>query len=103
MAIVYVLNNPAFDNYVKIGRTTNLEQRLRWHENYFKRYFSDYFSNADKTSMLLNEITPQYAAEYWDWRKDYWKRKEAEKLRGYNPKRRNAKTLGTGNAKKPQL
>lgn len=27
--MVYVLVNPAFDNYVKIGRTTNLEQRLR--------------------------------------------------------------------------
>ena len=33
MAIVYVLNNPAFDNYVKIGRTTNLEQRLRALDN----------------------------------------------------------------------
>ena len=33
MAIVYVLNNPAFDNYVKVGRTTNLEQRLRALDN----------------------------------------------------------------------
>lgn len=29
MAIVYVLTNPAFENYVKVGITTNLEKRLR--------------------------------------------------------------------------
>ena len=29
MAIVYVLSNPAFEGYVKVGRTTDLEQRLR--------------------------------------------------------------------------
>ncbi|KPA22692.1 hypothetical protein shim_09790 [Shimia sp. SK013] len=33
MAVVYVLVNPAFDNYVKIGRTANLEQRLRALDN----------------------------------------------------------------------
>jgi hypothetical protein len=33
MAIVYVLVNPAFDSYVKVGRTTNLEQRLRTLDN----------------------------------------------------------------------
>ena len=33
MAIVYVLNNPAFDNYVKVGWTTNLEQRLKSLDN----------------------------------------------------------------------
>ena len=33
MGIVYVLINPAFDNYVKVGRTTNLEQRLRSLDN----------------------------------------------------------------------
>ena len=33
MAIVYVLTNPAFDTYVKIGRTINLEQRLRQLDN----------------------------------------------------------------------
>jgi hypothetical protein len=33
MGIVYVLVNPAFDNYVKVGRTTNLEQRLRSLDN----------------------------------------------------------------------
>jgi hypothetical protein len=33
VAIVYVLINPAFDTYVKIGRTINLEQRLRQLDN----------------------------------------------------------------------
>ena len=33
MAIVYILSNSAFDSYVKIGRTTNLEQRLRSLDN----------------------------------------------------------------------
>jgi hypothetical protein len=33
LATVYVLVNPAFDNYVKVGRTTNLEQRLRSLDN----------------------------------------------------------------------
>ncbi|MGV6838875.1 MAG: GIY-YIG nuclease family protein [Planktomarina sp.] len=33
MSIVYVLTNPAFQNYVKVGKTTNLEQRLRQLDN----------------------------------------------------------------------
>ena len=33
MAIVYVLSNPAFDRYVKVGRTIDLEQRLRQLDN----------------------------------------------------------------------
>ncbi|MEO9652048.1 MAG: GIY-YIG nuclease family protein [Roseobacter sp.] len=33
MATVYVLINPAFENYVKVGKTTNLEQRLRQLDN----------------------------------------------------------------------
>ena len=33
MGIVYVLSNPAFDSYVKIGRTIDLEQRLRQLDN----------------------------------------------------------------------
>lgn len=33
MGIVYVLVNPAFDTFVKIGKTTNLEQRLRTLDN----------------------------------------------------------------------
>jgi len=33
MGIIYVLVNPAFDSYVKVGRTVNLEQRLRSLDN----------------------------------------------------------------------
>lgn len=33
MGVVYVLVNPAFDNYVKVGRTVDLEQRLRQLDN----------------------------------------------------------------------
>jgi hypothetical protein len=33
MAIVYVLSNPAFDRYVKVGRTIDLAQRLRQLDN----------------------------------------------------------------------
>ena len=33
MAIVYVLSNPAFDGYVKVGRTIDLEQRLKQLDN----------------------------------------------------------------------
>lgn len=33
MAIVYVLSNPAFDGYVKVGRTVDLEQRLKQLDN----------------------------------------------------------------------
>ena len=33
MGIVYVLSNPAFDSYVKVGRTIDLEQRLRQLDN----------------------------------------------------------------------
>ncbi|OUS08671.1 hypothetical protein A9Q96_04355 [Rhodobacterales bacterium 52_120_T64] len=75
------------------------DDRVKWHENYFKRYFNEYFSSADYGSMLLNDITPQYAAEYWDWRKDYWKQGKGVNLREYNPKRRNAKTRTARNAK----
>ena len=33
LGIVYVLTNPAFENYSKIGKTTNLEQRFRSLDN----------------------------------------------------------------------
>jgi hypothetical protein len=33
MGIVYVLSNLAFDNYVKVGRTVDLEQRLKQLDN----------------------------------------------------------------------
>ena len=75
------------------------DERARWHKVYFNRYFKDYFSNADSSSKRLNEITPQFAAAYWDWRKVYWQTEQAKKLRAYNPKRSGSKTRGTANAK----
>ena len=33
MGIVYILSNPAFDNYVKIGRTNDIEQRMKQLDN----------------------------------------------------------------------
>ena len=74
--------------------------RQRWHENYAKRYFKPYFRNVDGTSKLLNEITPQVATAYWDWRITYWQREQSTRIIASNPKRRGAKTLSTYNAKK---
>ena len=50
--------------------------------------------------MRLNEVTPTYAAAYWDWRITYWSSDEGQRLQSYNPKRRGAKTRTTHNAKK---
>ena len=74
--------------------------RQDWHEKYAKRYFKPYFSNADGSSKLLNEITPQMADGYWVWRITYWQREQGERLIASNPKRRGAKTRSTNNAKK---
>ncbi len=82
-----------------LSNGTWADERARWHKMYFNRYFKDYFSNSDSSSMLLNDITPQFAAGYWDWRKGYWTSEKAAKLRNYNPKRRGSKTRGTANAK----
>lgn len=75
------------------------DARAKWHKMYFNRYFKDYFSHADGSSMRLNDINAQYAHGYWDWRKAYWTSEKASKLRDYNPKRRGSKTRGTKNAK----
>ena len=37
-------------------------------------------SNRDSSSMLLSDITPQFAAGYWDWRKGYWTSENSAKL-----------------------
>lgn len=76
------------------------DSRKRWHKLYAERYFKPYFSNADGSSKWLNEITPQVASAYWDWRITYWSSGKGERLIAYNPKRRGAKTRATNNAKK---
>ena len=87
-----------FDRNVKNG--TWSDERQYWHKKYAERYFKPYFKNADGSSLLLNDVTPNYAVGYWDWRIGYWQSGEGEKLQGYNPKRRGAKTRTTNNAKK---
>ena len=76
------------------------DSRKRWHKLYAERYFKPYFRNADGSSKRLNEITPQIATAYWDWRITYWSSGQGERLIAYNPKRRGAKTRTTSNAKK---
>lgn len=77
-----------------------MESRQYWHQKYAARYFKPYFTDKDGSSMRLNDITPTYAAAYWDWRIAYWTSEEGQKLQSYNPKRRGAKTRTTHNAKK---
>lgn len=60
MAIVYVLVNPAFENYVKIGKTNNLEQRLRSLDNTsvplpFRCVFAVEVDNEDEVERLLHQ------------------------------------------------
>jgi len=86
-----------FDRNSKNG--TWKEQRRYWHEKYAARYFRPYFTNADGSSMRLNEITLQVLAGYWDWRISYWDTERGQRLQAYNPKRRDAKTKTTNNAK----
>lgn len=76
------------------------DERVRWHKMYFNRYFNEYFSNSDGSSMLLNDITSEYAIGYFDWRIGFWSKGKGAKLIVSNPKRRGAKTGGTANAKK---
>ena len=39
------------------------DERARWHKMYFNRYFKDYFSNSDSSSMLLNDMLPNTTAQ----------------------------------------
>lgn len=91
-----------FDRNTRNG--TWKEQRRYWHEKYAARYFLPYFTKTDGSSMLLNEINLQILAGYWDWRINYWDSVNGQKLQAYNPKRRDAKTKSTRNAKaKPAI
>jgi hypothetical protein len=60
LGIVYVLNNPAFENYVKIGRTTNLEQRLKQLDNTsvplpFRCVFAIEVDDANSVERLVHQ------------------------------------------------
>ncbi len=77
------------------------DERKRWHASYYNRYFSEYFTDKKtKKSMLLDDITTDYAKGYFEWRVGYWHREENQKLIKYNPKRKGQKTQGTGNHSK---
>lgn len=61
MAIVYVLSNPAFDRYVKVGMTTDLENRLRQLDNTsvplpFRCEFAVEVEGADAVEGLIHQV-----------------------------------------------
>lgn len=60
MAIVYVLTNPAFENFIKVGRATNLEQRLRALDNTsvplpFRCVFAVEVDNESEVERLVHQ------------------------------------------------
>lgn len=60
MSIIYVLTNPAFEGYVKIGKTKNLKQRLRSLDNTsiplpFRCAYAARVTNVDAAEKLLHD------------------------------------------------
>lgn len=77
------------------------DSRKKWHLTYYKRYFSEFFTDKRTgKSMMLDAIDFRANDAYWDWRIGYWEREENVSKRRYNPKRRSAKSKSTHNAKK---
>ena len=70
------------------------EERRKWHLSYFNRYFKAYFGDRP-----LREISGSFAQGYWEFRTDYWTSGPGKKLIAYNPKRQEAKSRTTFNAK----
>jgi len=65
MRIVYILTNPAFDKYIKIGITNNLSSRLKQLDNTsmplpYECYFAIEVENANKVEKLLHEAFDKY-------------------------------------------
>jgi integrase len=71
------------------------DSRKKWHLNYFNRYFQAYF--GDKK---LDEITSDFANEYFVWRKRYWVDGDGSKSIEYNRRRKGLKTHSSHNVKK---
>ena len=65
MRIVYILTNPAFDKYIKIGITSNLSSRLKQLDNTsmplpYECYFAVEVENANKVEKLIHEAFDKY-------------------------------------------
>jgi hypothetical protein len=65
MEIVYILTNPAFPDYIKIGRTTNLKQRLLSLDNTalplpFECYYAVEVNDSKKVEKLLHQSFDKY-------------------------------------------
>lgn len=78
----------------EVGKSTWKARRQKWHQDYFDRYFNEYFGIKP-----LNDITSDFADAYWEWRINYWKSDEGQRVRANNPKRRDAKTKSSENSK----
>lgn len=71
------------------------DSRKKWHLNYFNRYFQSYFKDKK-----LDEITEEFANDYFDWRRRYWVDGDGSRSMEYNRRRKGLKTHSTHNAKK---
>ena len=65
MEIVYILTNPAFPDYIMIGRTSNLKQRLISLDNTsmplpYECYYAAQVDNASKVEKLLHQSFDKY-------------------------------------------
>tara|TARA_B100001564_G_C20484287_1_gene598559 strand:+ start:151 stop:750 length:600 start_codon:yes stop_codon:yes gene_type:complete len=65
MEIVYILTNPAFPDYIKIGRTTNLKQRLLSLDTTslplpFECYYAVKVDDSKKVEKLLHQSFDKY-------------------------------------------
>jgi hypothetical protein len=81
-----------FNDMVEQGRWS--ENRKKWHQGYFDRYFSAYFKDK-----RLDEITEDFANGYWSWRRRFWVDGSGASSIGYNRRRKGMKTVSTHNAK----